>query len=94
MNLAAHSKHRSSLSPHTPDLAQLKNEDRDTTRFSDIMAGNDDFLVTAFGQLHQQSELIKIQDEYPIVSAGDGYILYDLRNRISYEACFDYHTFV
>ena len=75
MNLTAHSKYRSSLSPHTPDLAQLKNEDRDTTRFSDIMAGNDEFLVNAFGQLNQQSELIKILDGYPIVSEGEGKIL-------------------
>jgi len=93
MNLTAHSKYRSSLSPHTPDLAQLKNEDRETAA-DDITMGNDEFLVTASGQLNQQSELIKILDGYPIVSAGDGYILYDLRNRISYEACFDYHTFV
>ena len=84
MNLTAQSEHRSSLSPDTPDLAQLKNENPETAT-DDITAANDDFLVTAFGQLNQQLELMKIQD---------GYILYDLQNFISYEACFDYHTLV
>jgi 4-amino-4-deoxy-L-arabinose transferase-like glycosyltransferase len=71
-----------SLWPLNTDLAQLKNENRDTAaRFHDITAGNDYFLVTAFGQWNQQPELKKILDEYPIVSEGDGYILYDIRNQ-------------
>ena len=71
-----------SLWPLNTDLAQLKNEDRNTAvRFKDITAGNDYFLVTAFGQLNQQPELKKILDVFPIVSEGDGYILYDLRNQ-------------
>lgn len=71
-----------SLWPLNTDLAQLKNENRDTAaRFHDITAGNDYFLVTAFGQWNQQPELKRILDEYPIVSEGDGYILYDIRNQ-------------
>ena len=71
-----------SLWPLNTDLAQLKNEDRNTAvRFKDITAGNDYFLVTAFGQLNQQPELKKILDGYPVISKGDGYILYDLRNQ-------------
>ena len=75
MNFTAHSERRSSLSSHTADLAQLKNEDRD------IMAGNEDFLVTAFSQLNQQSELKKILDGYPIVSGGHRSILHHLPNQ-------------
>ncbi len=54
MNFTAHSDYRSFLLPHTPDSAQLKNEDRTTTRFSDILAGNDDFLIPVFRELNQQ----------------------------------------
>lgn len=70
------------LWPLNTDLAALKNGTRDTAaRFDEITAGNDYFLVTAFGQLNQQPELKKILDGYPIVAEGDGYILYDLRAR-------------
>ena len=68
------------LWPLNTDLAELKNEDRDTAaRFDEITEGNDYFLVTAFGQLNQQPELRKILAEYPVVAEGDGFILYDLR---------------
>jgi 4-amino-4-deoxy-L-arabinose transferase-like glycosyltransferase len=71
-----------SLWPLNTELAQLKNENRDTAaRFHDITAGNDYFLVTAFGQWNQQPELKKILSEYPIVSEGNGYILYDIRSQ-------------
>lgn len=68
------------LWPLNTDLAQLKNENRDTAaRFHEITDGNDYFLVTAFGQLNQQPELRRILNEYPVVDEGDGFILYDLR---------------
>lgn len=67
------------LWPLDTDLAQLKNKNRDTAaQFDEITAGNDYFLVTAFGQLNQQPELKKILDKYPVVGQGDGFVLYDL----------------
>ena len=69
-----------SLWPLNTDLAELKNEDRDTARrFEEITAGDDYFLVTAFGQFNQQPELKKILANYPMVGQGDGFVLYDLR---------------
>jgi 4-amino-4-deoxy-L-arabinose transferase-like glycosyltransferase len=68
------------LWPLDTDLAQIKNANRDTAaQFDEIIAGNDYFLVTAFGQLNQQPALKKILDEHPVVDQGDGFILYDLR---------------
>ena len=68
------------LWPLDTDLAKLKKENRDTAaRFHEITNGNEYFLVTAFGQLNQQPELKNILDGYPVVSEGDGFILYDLR---------------
>jgi len=68
-----------SLWPLDTDLAQIKNANRDTAaQFDEITAGNDYFLVTAFGQLNQQPALKKILDQYPIVGQGDGFVLYDL----------------
>ncbi len=67
------------LWPLDTDLAQIKNANRDTAaQFDEITAGNDYFLVTAFGQLNQQPALKKILDQYPIVGQGDGFVLYDL----------------
>ena len=69
-----------SLWPLNTDLAELRNEDRDPAgRFDEITAGQDYFLVTAFGQLDKQPELKQILDGYPIAAEGDGYVLYDLR---------------
>jgi hypothetical protein len=69
-----------SLWPLSTDLAELRNEDRDpASRFDEITAGQDYFLVTAFGQLEKQPELQQILDAYPIAAEGDGYVLYDLR---------------
>lgn len=69
------------LWPLDTDLAQLKNENRDTAaRFGEITAGNDYFLVTAFGQFNQQPELKKILSQYQVAAQGDGYILYDIRH--------------
>jgi 4-amino-4-deoxy-L-arabinose transferase-like glycosyltransferase len=69
------------LWPLNTNLTQLKTENRDTAaRFTEITAGNDYFLVTAFGQFNQQPGLKKILSQYPIVAQGDGYILYDIHH--------------
>jgi len=69
-----------SLWPLSTDLAAVRNADRDTAaRFSEITAGDDYFLVTAFGQLDKQPALKKILDGYLIVAKGDSFVLYDLR---------------
>jgi 4-amino-4-deoxy-L-arabinose transferase-like glycosyltransferase len=69
------------LWPLDTGLSQLKNGSRDTAaRFDEITAGNDYFLVTAFGQFNQQPDLKKILSQYPIVAQGDGYILYDIHH--------------
>jgi len=71
---------KASLWPLNTDLAEIRNEDRDTSgRFAEITAGKDYFLVTAFGQLDKQPALKKILDAYPIAGQGDGFVLYDLR---------------
>jgi 4-amino-4-deoxy-L-arabinose transferase-like glycosyltransferase len=68
------------LWPLNTDLADLRNQDRDpASRFDEITAGNDYFLVTAFGQLDKQPGLKKILDQYPVTAEGDGFVLYDLR---------------
>jgi hypothetical protein len=72
---------RVDLWPLTTDLAEIKNGISDPSqKFSELTAGKDFFLVTAFGQLGQQPGLKKILDTYPIYSKGDGYVLYDLRS--------------
>lgn len=68
------------LWPLNTDLSQVKNPDKNlAANFADLTAGNDYFLVTAFGQLNKQPELKKILDGYAIAAQGDGYILYDLQ---------------
>jgi len=47
-------------------------------KFSELVAGRDDFLVTASGQLDTQPELKKILDGYTIIGQGEGFVLYDL----------------
>jgi hypothetical protein len=70
---------RVDLWPLNTDLAAFRNSERDlVARFSDITAGDDYFLVTAFGQLEAQPELKKMLDRYTASAQGDGYILYDL----------------
>jgi hypothetical protein len=67
------------LWPAATDLAQLRNSQRDlAARFSEITAGDDYFLVTAFGQLDGQPDLKKILDGYALAGQGDGFVLYDL----------------
>jgi hypothetical protein len=49
------------------------------SEFSDRVAGKSYFLVTAPSQLDKQPSLKEqLQENYPIVSQGDGYILFDL----------------
>jgi len=47
--------------------------------FDKLAKGKGYFLVTAFGQLKQQPGLQEILAQYPVLSEGDGYIIYDLR---------------
>ncbi len=70
-----------SLWPLSTDLSEVKNGSRDlAAKFTDLTAGNDYFLVTAFGQLDRQPNLRKILDGYTVAAQGDGFILYDLRH--------------
>jgi hypothetical protein len=68
------------LWPLVTDLAEIKNGGSDASQnFAELTAGRDYFLVTAFGQLDKQPGLKTILDGYPVLSEGDGYVLYDLR---------------
>jgi 4-amino-4-deoxy-L-arabinose transferase-like glycosyltransferase len=68
------------LWPYSTDLAEVRNEDRDlATRFPEITAEKDYFLVTAFGQLEKQPRLKELLEQYPVAVEGDGYMLYDLK---------------
>jgi len=67
------------LWPLETDLSQLKHGGGTPAReFSELTAGKDYFLLTAFGQLERQPDLKKILEGYRIVAQGDGFILYDL----------------
>lgn len=67
------------LWPLNTNLSELRSADRaPTERFSEITAGSDFFLVTAFGQLNSQPALARILAGYPVAAQGDGYILYAL----------------
>jgi hypothetical protein len=68
------------LWPLVTDLAEIKNSGNDPSeKFTELTDGRKYFLVTAFGQLDKQPGLKKILDTYPIISQGDGYVLYGLR---------------
>lgn len=70
------------LWPLATGLSETRNPGKDfADDFTDLTADKDYFLVTAFGQLDKQPSLKKILDEYPIAAQGDGYVLYDLRNK-------------
>lgn len=47
--------------------------------FKDMTAGNDYFLVTAFGELDAQPQLREILERYPVLVDGNGFKIYDLR---------------
>lgn len=54
------------------------------TFFLDHTAGMDYFLVTAFNQLDQQPMLAdRLNSNFPVLSQGDGYIIYDLRTALN-----------
>ncbi len=68
------------LWPLVTDLSEIKNGSSDSSeKFDELTNGKEYFLVTAFGQLDKQPGLKKILDTYPILTEGDGYVLYDLR---------------
>lgn len=70
------------LWPLATELSATRNPDKDNAaQFSELTDGKDYFLVTAFGQLEKQPGLKTILDTYPIAVEGDGYILYDLREK-------------
>lgn len=67
------------LWPLTTTLSQFRNDERElAARFAGLTAGNDYFLVTAFGQLDEQPALAAALDRYSIAAEGEGYVLYDL----------------
>ncbi len=50
--------------------------------FSTTTAGMDYFLVTQFGEFDAQPQLKSmLNDHYPMIAKGDGYVLYDLRHK-------------
>lgn len=68
------------LWPLATELSETRNPDKDNAaKFDELTAGDDYFLVTAFGQLDKQPDVKKILDTYPIAVQGEGYVLYDLR---------------
>ena len=68
------------LWPPNTNLSQFRTGDHAVAaRFAQLTAGNDYFLVTAFGQLESQPELADALDDYSIAAEGEGYILYDLK---------------
>ena len=68
------------LWPFDTDLSNVRNAGKDpAAQFAELTAGEDYFLVTAFGQFEHQPVLKKILAGYPVAAQGDGYVLYDLR---------------
>ncbi|HLA88266.1 MAG TPA: glycosyltransferase family 39 protein, partial [Anaerolineales bacterium] len=66
---------RVNLWPLDTHLTEIRNQGRDpASRFEEIVAGDDYFLVTAFRQLDKQPDLKKILDQYPIAAEGDGFV--------------------
>jgi 4-amino-4-deoxy-L-arabinose transferase-like glycosyltransferase len=63
------------------DLSEARGGQQDADNFSEETDGKDYFLVTAFNQLDKQPDLKKILEQYPIAAQGDGYVLYDIRNK-------------
>ena len=68
------------LWPYSTELAEVRNGEVDfASRFGELTAGRDYFLVTSFGQLDKQPSLKKLLDKLPVAIQGNGYVLYDLR---------------
>lgn len=63
-------------------LASLRgNEKEFETYFTKRTEGKSYFLITAFGQFNDQPDLKEfLNQHYPVVAEGDGYIIYDLLN--------------
>lgn len=51
------------------------------TYFASQTKGMNYFVVTALGELDNQPDLRKRLESFPIYAAGNGYIIYDLRNK-------------
>ena len=47
--------------------------------FEDLTTGHSYFVVTADAELKAQPDLLAILNNYPLLSQGDGYLIYDLR---------------
>jgi hypothetical protein len=67
------------LWPLSTDLSEVRSGNQGPTDFAGLTAGQEYFLVTAFGQLDKQPDLKKDLAPYRIAAKGDGYVLYDLR---------------
>jgi hypothetical protein len=67
------------LWPLSTDLSEVRSGNQGPTDFAGLTAGQEYFLVTAFGQLDKQPDLKKDLAQYRIAAKGDGYVLYDLR---------------
>ena len=63
-------------------LAQMRGKGKDfEADFTRRIENRDYFVVTAFGQFNNQPELKQILNEkYPLLAQGDGYLIYDLAN--------------
>ncbi|HOP01467.1 MAG TPA: hypothetical protein PKX58_04630 [Flexilinea sp.] len=51
------------------------------TYFDSQTKGMNYFVVTALGELDNQPDLKKRLESFPVYAAGNGYIIYDLRNK-------------
>ncbi len=71
---------RVDLWPLDTDLSSLKNAGKDpAANFAALTEGDSYFLVTAFGQLDHQPSLKKLLEALPVVTQGNGFVVYDLR---------------
>jgi hypothetical protein len=63
------------------ELARLRGNQVDIlARFQELTAGRSYFLVTAMEQYRSQDALRAIlEDNYPVLQSGDGFLIYDLR---------------
>jgi len=50
-----------------------------TAEFEDLTAGQSYFVVTSEAELKAQPDLLGLLNNYPLLTEGDGYLIYDLR---------------